>query len=86
MKDYLLKSSFALFIFTSSYLIAEPDFYGKINVSYENAKKSSVQDTGFENNASRLGVKGKFNLIEGIKLMARQMVKKFSKKEILLLR
>jgi hypothetical protein len=39
MKDYLLKSSFALFIFTSSYLIAEPDFYGKINVSYENAKK-----------------------------------------------
>ena len=44
MKDYLLKSSFALFIFTSSHLIAEPDFYGKINASYENAKKSSVQD------------------------------------------
>ena len=39
MKDYLLKSSFALFIFTSSHLIAEPDFYGKINVNYENAKK-----------------------------------------------
>jgi hypothetical protein len=42
MKDYLLKSSFALFIFTSSYLIAEPDFYGKINVSYENAKKKAL--------------------------------------------
>ena len=39
MTDYLLKSSFALFIFISSHLIAEPDFYGKINVSYENAKK-----------------------------------------------
>jgi len=68
MKDYLLKFSFALFIFTSSHLIAEPDFYGKINASYENAKKSSVQDTGFENNASRLGVKGKFKLIEGINI------------------
>ena len=49
-------------------LFSEPDFYGKINVSYENAKKSSVQDTGFENNASRIGVKGKFKLLEGINI------------------
>ena len=49
-------------------LFSEPDFYGKINVSYENAKKSSVQDTGFENNVSRIGVKGKFKLLEGINI------------------
>ena len=29
MTDYLLKSSFALFIFISSHLIAEPDFLWK---------------------------------------------------------
>ena len=63
---------------------------------YENAKKSSVQDTGFENNASRIGVKGKFKLLKGLifptrlkmrltQLMARRMVIKFSKKEIHLL-
>ena len=64
MKKFIPICISCSFLLVFPFLIAEePDFYGKINVSYENAKKSSVQDTGFENNASRIGVKGKFKLL-----------------------
>ena len=55
MTDYLLKSSLALFIFISSHLIAEPDFYGKINVSYENAKKVEGQKSEFQTMDEEIG-------------------------------
>ena len=69
MKRFLYVCVSCSFLLVFPFLIgAEPDFYGKINVSYENAKKSSVQDTEFKNNASRIGVKGKFEIKEGLNI------------------
>ena len=66
MKKFIPICISCSFLLVFPFLIAEePDFYGKINVSYESAKKSSVQDTGFENNESRSGVNGKFELLAG---------------------
>ena len=49
-------------------LLSESDFYGKINVSYESADKDTSSETDFKNNASRLGVKGKFDINDGLKI------------------
>ena len=63
MKKFIPICISCSFLLVFPFLIAEePDFYGKINVSYENAKKSSVQDTGFENNASIIGVINKIEI------------------------
>ena len=76
MKIFKLLNVTLAILFFSSDLLSNNTFYGKINVSYENAKKSSVQDTGFENNASRIGVKGKFKLLEGINFRIRSKEKR----------
>ena len=49
-------------------LLSESDFYGKINVSYESADKDTSSETDFKNNASRLGIKGKFDINNGLKI------------------
>jgi predicted porin len=47
---------------------ADIDFYGKINVSLENTDTNTEDETEFKNNASRLGVKGSYDLSPGLKL------------------
>ena len=57
----------ALIFFTSS-ITASVSFYGKLNFSYENEDSAEESNTDFVNNASRIGVKGKFKLLEGINI------------------
>ena len=47
---------------------ADIDFYGKINVSLENTDTNTEDETEFKNNASRVGVKGSYDLSSGLKL------------------
>ena len=68
MKYLLSKILIILFSISSLSTIAESTFYGKINTSYESAKTNSKLDTGFENNSSRFGIKGKFKFSEGINI------------------
>ena len=63
----LLSTTLAVFCFSSD-LLSDITFYGKINTSYESTDKNSKTDTDFKNNASRLGVKGKFDINDGLKI------------------
>ena len=63
----LLSTTLAVFCFSSD-LLSDITFYGKINTSYESTDKDSKTDTDFKNNASRLGVKGKFDINDGLKI------------------
>ena len=63
----LLSTSLAVLCFSSD-LLSDITFYGKINTSYESTDKNSKTDTDFKNNASRLGVKGKFDINDGLKI------------------
>ena len=63
----LLSTTLAVFCFSSD-LFSDITFYGKINTSYESTDKDSKTDTDFKNNASRLGVKGKFDINDGLKI------------------
>ena len=63
----LLSTTLAVLCFSSD-LLSDITFYGKINTSYESTDKDSKTDTDFENNASRLGVKGKFDINDGLKI------------------
>ena len=71
----LLSSALAILCFSSD-LLSDITFYGKINASYESTDKNSKTDTDFKNNASRLGIKGKFDLNENLKI-SYQFEKKF---------
>ena len=63
----LLSTTLAVLCFSSD-LLSDITFYGKINTSYESTDKDSKTDTDFKNNASRLGVKGKFDINDGLKI------------------
>ena len=63
----LLSTTLAVLCFSSD-LLSDITFYGKINTSYESTDKNSKTDTDFKNNASRLGVKGKFDINDGLKI------------------
>ena len=62
-----LSTALAILCFSSD-LLSDITFYGKINTSYESIDKNSKTDTDFKNNASRLGVKGKFDINDGLKI------------------
>ena len=62
-----LSTTLAILCFSSD-LLSDITFYGKINTSYESTDKNSKTDTDFKNNASRLGIKGKFDLNENLKI------------------
>ena len=55
-------------LFFSTDLLSDITLYGKINTSFESTDKNSKTDTDFKNNASRLGIKGKFDLNENLKI------------------
>ncbi len=59
----LLKLSFALVLIYSfsNQVHADINFYGKINVSLEDVDSKDANETDFQNNASRIGVKGSYN-------------------------
>jgi predicted porin len=66
----LLTLSF-VFVLISSFsnqVHADINFYGKINVSLEDVDSKNANETDFQNNASRIGVKGFYNFSPGIKL------------------
>ena len=66
----LLTLSF-VFVLISSFsnqVHADINFYGKINVSLEDVDSKNANETDFQNNASRIGVKGSYNFSPGIKL------------------
>ena len=64
----LLTLSFVLISSFSNQVHADINFYGKINVSLEDADSKNANETDFQNNASRIGVKGSYNFSPGIKL------------------
>ena len=66
-KSKYLSTALAILFFSSD-LLSDVTFYGKINTSYESTDKNSKTDTDFKNNASRLGIKGKFDLNENLKI------------------
>jgi len=68
MKIFKLLNTSLAILFFSSDLLSDITFYGKINTSYESTDKNSKTDTDFKNNASRLGIKGKFDLNENLKI------------------
>ena len=47
---------------------ADINFYGKINVSLEDVDSKDANETDFQNNASRIGVKGSYDLSSSLKL------------------
>ena len=66
----LLTLSFA-FVLISSFsnqVHADINFYGKINVSLEDVDSKDANETDFQNNASRIGVKGSYDLSSSLKL------------------
>ncbi|MDB4158358.1 porin [Gammaproteobacteria bacterium] len=67
MKKFLTLS-FVLISSFSNQVHADINFYGKINVSLEDADSKNANETDFQNNASRIGVKGSYNFSPGIKL------------------
>ncbi|MDC1190389.1 porin [Gammaproteobacteria bacterium] len=64
----LLTLSFVLISSFSNQVHADINFYGKINVSLEDVDSKDANETDFQNNASRIGVKGSYNFSPGIKL------------------
>jgi len=70
MKKMLNTNSFAFILLAMfSYQVnANINFYGKINVSLEDEDSKTSNETEFKNNASRVGVKGSYDLSSGLKL------------------
>ena len=70
MKKMLNTNSFAFILLAmfSYQANANINFYGKINVSLEDVDSKTSDETEFKNNASRVGVKGSYNLSSGLKL------------------
>ena len=70
MKKILNTNSFAFILLAmfSYQANADINFYGKINVSLEDVDSKTSDETEFKNNASRVGVKGFYNLSSGLKL------------------
>ena len=70
MKKILNTNSFAFILLAmfSYQANADINFYGKINVSLEDEDSKTSDETEFKNNASRVGVKGSYNLSSGLKL------------------
>ena len=66
-KSKYLSTALAILFFSTD-LLSDITLYGKINTSYESTDKNSKTDTDFKNNASRLGIKGKFDLNENLKI------------------
>ena len=66
----LLKLSFAFVLIYSfsNQVHADINFYGKINVSLEDEDSKDANETDFQNNASRIGVKGSYDLSSSLKL------------------
>ena len=70
MKKILNINSFAFILLAmfSYQANADINFYGKINVSLEDVDSKTSDETEFKNNASRVGVKGSYDLSSGLKL------------------
>ena len=68
MKIFKLLNVTLAILFFSSDLLSNTTFYGKINTSYEISDKNFETDIDFKNNASRVGIKGKFDLNENLKI------------------
>ena len=70
MKKILNTNSFAFILLAmfSYQANADINFYGKINVSLEDVDSKTSDKTEFKNNASRVGVKGSYDLSSGLKL------------------
>ena len=70
MKKILNTNSFTFILLAmfSYQANADINFYGKINVSLEDEDSKTSDETEFKNNASRVGVKGSYNLSSGLKL------------------
>ena len=70
MKKILNTNSFTFILLAmfSYQANADINFYGKINVSLEDVDSKTSDETEFKNNASRVGVKGSYNLSSGLKL------------------
>ena len=68
MKIFKLLNVTLAILFFSSDLLSNTTFYGKINTSYERSDKNFKTDIDFKNNASRVGIKGKFDLSENLKI------------------
>ena len=69
MKKLLtLSFAFVLIYSFSNQVHADINFYGKINVSLEDEDSKDVNETDFQNNASRIGVKGSYDLSSSLKL------------------
>ena len=69
MKKLLtLSFAFVLIYSFSNQVHADINFYGKINVSLEDEDSKDANETDFQNNASRIGVKGSYDLSSSLKL------------------
>ena len=69
MKKLLtLSFAFVLIYSFSNQVHADINFYGKINVSLEDVDSKDANETDFQNNASRIGVKGSYDLSSSLKL------------------
>ena len=69
MKKLLtLSFAFVLIYSFSNQVLADINFYGKINVSLEDVDSKDANETDFQNNASRIGVKGSYDLSSSLKL------------------
>lgn len=64
----LKKVFIASLAFISFGALADFDFYGKINVSLEDEDLSTSSNTEYKNNASRIGLKGSYEISPLIKL------------------
>ena len=63
-----LSFAFVLIYSFSNQVHADINFYGKINVSLEDVDSKDANETDFQNNASRIGVKGSYDLSSSLKL------------------
>ena len=69
MKKLLtLSFAFVLIYSFSNQVHSDINFYGKINVSLEDVDSKDANETDFQNNASRIGVKGSYDLSSSLKL------------------
>ena len=69
MKKLLtLSFAFVLIYSFSNHVHADINFYGKINVSLEDVDSKDANETDFQNNASRIGIKGSYDLSSSLKL------------------
>jgi predicted porin len=64
IKNFLFLST----IFFNIHAISDMKFYGKINVSLEDADLNTSSETKFKNNASRIGLQGSYEISPSIKL------------------